>query len=1166
MSVEILSGLMEPAVEGLSKTSVDHPMDSKPGSVGMLPPGLQVIGPRPDLVYSHTLLLELKNHPLALQWPPYLDEAYKNNRGVWDPDRWHLDRKRGETPEMMERLPPRGRGDHRIELERGGMEEEGGPLVLSPQRRSFISGCAALPGEGEVSLRPEVPGKRVGSGRLLAREPEGPVEGRLGFRRGEEARRSGTDELRRGPGGRMEEGGRFGLRGRDDDVGWGGDDRRGRSGISSGRDPWHEDRQRNIDRNDRGHEERRTERDRDNRAGRDRNGRQRRNNQPEWMNECVSKSDVIELRGFDGPGKTRDQVEVTNNGENEASKKLNIGNLLPGLSNAQSQGNSALKMVSILPDIGAGEAASVTEDSGQGRACQPSNGFNPGLPTGGISVEDLEREHRERENNDFTEANNRNHNQPNVKNLNLVSDQEGGQEGDQQPNAPNLEFVGSGQKKDGGLAEGFKPSGDRGDRGAQQEGFNYDQIIESINLNSILGGSQQEVHHQVKSTGGPQGSRFSQFFARPQGGAQLGSSRRSSIHDELGLGSNILKEITGEGQQGGPCIRIPSPNQVQEERYFAPISPAAQTRTMTNSLLDIIKGGGQPPQSAPHQAPHQAPHLHQAPPSRGVMELEEGIRRQLGLGAGVMPPQHPGIFSNYGARTITQYQMGKENPVHEQQPESMSAFKKLVAQMESQPESPRDQTVPFGPGVVRPSPIAATLPQNAPTEQEILEQMLAGGSHGQRAPPKPSHKLPNIPPTFASYLATHPLNTELLARPEAEQLILGLNSGTISVDNILQQLGNQGLQHRQRDLLLSVLKLKIHGPNNRGHPCVTLPLTQVPQLSRLSPQPSDSMMLLPQGNSGPSRVSPLMFPPGAPTGHLSVSPVPQSARVPSPQEMTVLTQQIMQQALIKRKLEEQKENFRRRQGDEPGPPFSQAPLNSSPLSFTPTSVMRKTAADRKDSDPRVQGLVPEVKVTSQKDSNTLATCQDSSRDCPPSPGRAITKNKEEKDSRPASLDLGIGVRRSNQMQACPGPGPTGPGLRFPQSAHVQHSSPLLYLQNNNIPGHINPAMLNQATAMAQQQLAAANLIAHGFDPRFAARLPHQHHSMGSLSPSRTQGPGFISPISSQGQGSVNLARFFSPEVLAQAQSGAAPAMPPLPTQKVLTLEEIEARQAAAVRI
>ena len=37
--------------------------------------------------------------------------------------------------------------------------------------------------------------------------------------------------------------------------------------------------------------------------------------------------------------------------------------------------------------------------------------------------------------------------------------------------------------------------------------------------------------------------------------------------------------------------------------------------------------------------------------------------------------------------------------------------------------------------------------------------------------------------------------------------------------------------------------------------------------------------------------------------------------------------------------------------------------NPSPLSFTPTSVMRKTAAERKDSDPRIH--VPELKVFNQ---------------------------------------------------------------------------------------------------------------------------------------------------------------------------------------------------------
>ena len=46
---------------------------------------------------------------------------------------------------------------------------------------------------------------------------------------------------------------------------------------------------------------------------------------------------------------------------------------------------------------------------------------------------------------------------------------------------------------------------------------------------------------------------------------------------------------------------------------------------------------------------------------------------------------------------------------------------------------------------------------------------------------------------------------------------------------------------------------------------------------------------------------------------LSVSPAPptgQQQRIPSPQELVYHAQQIMQNALIKRKLEEQKENYR----------------------------------------------------------------------------------------------------------------------------------------------------------------------------------------------------------------------------------------------------------------
>ena len=75
----------------------------------------------------------------------------------------------------------------------------------------------------------------------------------------------------------------------------------------------------------------------------------------------------------------------------------------------------------------------------------------------------------------------------------------------------------------------------------------------------------------------------------------------------------------------------------------------------------------------------------------------------------------------------------------------------------------------FGSGLVRPSPLPASLPTNAPTEQEILEHM-SGGLSGLNI---------SLPPALVNYLATHPLNKELL-------LLVGLNYWDISVENILQ--------------------------------------------------------------------------------------------------------------------------------------------------------------------------------------------------------------------------------------------------------------------------------------------------------------------------------------------------------------------------------------------
>ena len=65
------------------------------------------------IVYSAEKLMQLKIAPLSQKWPPYLDEAFKNNRGTWDPDRWHHNKKRGSTPPPSEdKTSEKGGGKH----------------------------------------------------------------------------------------------------------------------------------------------------------------------------------------------------------------------------------------------------------------------------------------------------------------------------------------------------------------------------------------------------------------------------------------------------------------------------------------------------------------------------------------------------------------------------------------------------------------------------------------------------------------------------------------------------------------------------------------------------------------------------------------------------------------------------------------------------------------------------------------------------------------------------------------------------------------------------------------------------------------------------------------------------------------------------------------------
>ena len=55
--------------------------------------------------YTAEELKDLKDAPLSKRWPEFLDEDFKNSRGLWDPDQWHQNRRRGVSPDP----PPEGR-------------------------------------------------------------------------------------------------------------------------------------------------------------------------------------------------------------------------------------------------------------------------------------------------------------------------------------------------------------------------------------------------------------------------------------------------------------------------------------------------------------------------------------------------------------------------------------------------------------------------------------------------------------------------------------------------------------------------------------------------------------------------------------------------------------------------------------------------------------------------------------------------------------------------------------------------------------------------------------------------------------------------------------------------------------------------------------------------
>jgi len=579
------------------------------------------------------------------------------------------------------------------------------------------------------------------------------------------------------------------------------------------------------------------------------------------------------------------------------------------------------------------------------------------------------------------------------------------------------------------------------------------------------------------------------------------------------------------------------------------------------------------------QQQQQMEHMMRRPEDSNIMQkLENGLKKSLGLDNSTSarngPPAPPQQAPQGGRPTNL-----NQPPQQRKEPSDMSAFNKLVAQVKQ-----NERTPPPQPSAAMPPQMTGNVPVLPPsvrasaggmTEQDILEQQQR--MHPAVMAAARIHQA--IPPQLLLFLDQYPLNPEILKRPEAETLMMGLNTGTVPLETLVHQLSNPNLNNRQRETFLTVLKLRLTGYNT---PAGAGGLLAPHLMSRTSPLPNTAVdHLLAQPPPLPahsrvspllpahSRVSPLMFAAAAgATNHLAVSPTPGATqRVPSPQEMTKLTQQILQQALIKKKLEEQRENYRKKQEDDKEPLRKTESAGSPLLAFTPTSVMRKTAAERKDSDPKVQVNVPELKISiggqqgpGQEDTNGAKAGS-------LSPGRPI---KGKGTDRPNSLDVNGGMGMAiNALPARPGVGPPPPGMGgMPPMPMGQ-------------PGMLPPNLMLLANQGMQQNMlgfpgaAGANNPLSALLAAGAPRFPQQHMGAppphgGGLHlgpPSLRHHGGALSPV--QTSAANSLSRFFTSDVLAAAgaaNQGKSMKLPPLPTGQALTLEEIERQQSAAATV
>ncbi|KAF4518888.1 hypothetical protein B566_EDAN015280 [Ephemera danica] len=678
--------------------------------------------------------------------------------------------------------------------------------------------------------------------------------------------------------------------------------------------------------------------------------------------------------------------------------------------------------------------------------------------------------------------------------------------------------------------------------------------------------AQAKEVSNTTTTSSNAGSRFQQWFQRqsPPNSGQPNNedSRRSSLQDEILIGS-IMKNLE-------PTVSIPALG--SSEAYFAPISPAAS--------------GSSGPGVAPTQSGLPG-HVEHSGPSASLLEMLHRSQQPQDKNPSIKDLEAAGrlhsveeLEAKMRQQNLNVRGSGGNQPCGDEQ----QAFQKLVnfnlalvelMKVSQGPSDSNGATQPqnfvqvLGKGVHPEQRIGQQHPQvSAPNTGNNMEQgMFSGGGGGFNPQHQQQHQQQQQqhqqqqdalnkllggpqPPTqirAATYGGPNPLSPlppevqmlvnqaqpsrELLQRPEAQNIIKGLKRGELTMQNLVHQLHNTGMQPRHREVLASIVKLQQQQTQQQQQQQLHQPPPLSPRATSPHPDVMHQLMVQQQQQQQMRITSPL-------NGALCPTPVG-AVLAPSPVPPLGATNASL---AVQHSGETLGQAHSPNVGVQKAPPSS-----SSPLAFTPTSVLRKMTAEKDFESGMSENKGPLQQLQSQ--ANMMLPLGGGMGQGPvgamqpqqhsnwkpiepvmpkPHQGRPIVKGNQQQGLPPQVSPQQGGYYQGDMgrhgMMGMPPNNPQQLGMRGPQAMSA--------------PDNGNSGVLLQQLLMGQRSI---NSFTSRPGRALRPQTLQQQHGGHELS----------------GGGShASLSQWFT-------GAGQMGSMPPIPTANTLSLEEIERRQQAS---